>query len=718
MRSFLLTVLMMTGFPVLMFSQVVADFILPDTICINAQVKITNLTTGGSTFYWSFCSGSTSLNPVGTEMKNTSGVISGPAYITVVQDGDECYSFVTNQWNKSVTRFYHGNTFGNDPLSSKTFYAPGIISDSVQGIQVKKDNGQWYGIIVDDALVIRMDFGNSLSNDPVFVMEGPFPTLYSLHGLVVLQQDAQHWFGITSSSLGSKIYRLDFGNSLKNTPVVTNITNGSKFNHPGPLSLVQENGEYYCFVVNSWGSTLSRGDFSTSLGNAPSWTDLGVVCKTSAFGIMLVHDCDQTNGFMSRYIYSSKPDLLFRLLLPGGITGPVSTQSLGNIGNLDRPLQFSEITRVRDTVYTFVPNQPTATISRLSFVTCLNSSIPSSNLYDPPLYTYDSVGTYNVRLTVNEGLPDQQNACKHIVVVNPAPVHLGPDRIICQGQNGFLDAGPHCDTVIWSTGDTTRRIRISQPGQYWVKAFKYGCWGSDTVNLNVYPYIPSSIKPDTAICLGQKYILNPGSYFKSVTWSTGDTTPTLTVGTAGTYWVTTVDTNNCVTHDTVKISLKPAIPVNLAHDTSICGKASIVLRVNVPGAAYQWQNGSKDSAITVTGPGIYWVRVSRDSCAVQDTSVVHDCANVIYFPTAFSPNNDGLNDYFRPLGPALSKFSLVIFNRWGQQVFITDNQETGWDGTSRGRLCEPDVYSWFATYELVIDPGSTKKASGTVVLLK
>jgi len=70
MRYFTVIVTFLFFFILTGKAQVVANFSLPDTICTNKPVVITNLTTGGSTFYWSFCSGNTGNVPVGSVMNN------------------------------------------------------------------------------------------------------------------------------------------------------------------------------------------------------------------------------------------------------------------------------------------------------------------------------------------------------------------------------------------------------------------------------------------------------------------------------------------------------------------------------------------------------------------------------------------------------------------------------------------------------------------------
>jgi gliding motility-associated-like protein len=101
-----------------------------------------------------------------------------------------------------------------------------------------------------------------------------------------------------------------------------------------------------------------------------------------------------------------------------------------------------------------------------------------------------------------------------------------------------------------------------------------------------------------------------------------------------------------------------------------------------------------------------------------DTIVVYDhCVFTIYFPSAFTPNGDGLNDVLRV--PFLNKDKLLrlsIFNRWGQLVFYTKNAHDGWDGTLKGMALSTGVYIYFLEMEGL--SGKKLNQRGTVVLIR
>src|SRR6185436_20788105 len=72
-------------------------------------------------------------------------------------------------------------------------------------------------------------------------------------------------------------------------------------------------------------------------------------------------------------------------------------------------------------------------------------------------------------------------------------------------------------------------------------------------------------------------------------------------------------------------------------------------------------------------------------------TVTHD--HEILVPTAFTPNNDGLNDLFQFFTRGIAEITSVkIFNRWGELVYYSPNGETGWDGTYKGLDCEMETY--------------------------
>ena len=90
----------------------------------------------------------------------------------------------------------------------------------------------------------------------------------------------------------------------------------------------------------------------------------------------------------------------------------------------------------------------------------------------------------------------------------------------------------------------------------------------------------------------------------------------------------------------------------------------------------------------------------------------------VHFPTAFSPNNDGYNDFFHELGGVgISDLYYAIYDRWGELIFETDDvQSKGWDGTYKGEDCEIGVYAWKAHVTFI--SGSEKVQSGNLTLVR
>ncbi len=187
------------------------------------------------------------------------------------------------------------------------------------------------------------------------------------------------------------------------------------------------------------------------------------------------------------------------------------------------------------------------------------------------------------------------------------------------------------------------------------------------------------------------------------TWSTGATGSSLDNISAGNYSVIVTDANGCTSQPAAieVVASNINVAVNLGADTTLCPGNTIILN---PGSysSYEWQDGSTSSTYTVSSPGSYTVTVSdANGCTGTDTRVIMACAGEIFFPNAFSPNGDGLNETFGPLGvlSGLAEYHLSVFDRYGNRVFTSRDPNQRWDGTVKGKARGNESFTWMCTYK-------------------
>ncbi len=616
------------------------DFQVPDTVCTGSPVIITNFTQGGTTFYWTFCSGSANNNPSGVNIGNPGGLLSIPTYITLVKQGNDCFSFISCQ-GVGVIRYFHGNSFRNNPISWTNLGTFGLIQFSEEGIQVKYDNGAWYGFINSyltggNSTIIRLNFGSSLWNIPTASDIGPVSEFVFGHGLIILKE-GNSWVGFVVGQTSNNLVRIDFGNSLSSVPSFIILGTLGVLNSPYSICLIQENSMWYGLVTMG-NNSLARLAFGTSLLNTPSAQNLGNPGGyfNYGLGLTLLRDCEATTGYWVNYQAVGQ---LGKLSFPFGIAGGVNGQLLGNIGNLSYPHSFSELFRQNDTLYAYITNRGNGTLTRLTFPPCNNSSVPSSALFNPPSFTYNSEGTFNIQLIVDEGLPTMTSICKPIVVMNQPLVYLGDDQAICQGSSLVLDAGPNFSSYFWSTGATTRTITVSNAGSYYVVASRWGCSSSDTINISSSPIPIVDLGPDDTICEGQEILYDAGFCVGcSYVWSnltTGQliigSTQTYTANISGIYSVVATNTQLCTRSDTVQLYVNPPVNVDISIVTdndTVCASSPVVFTVNAgnPGnqPIYDWfvnglsigSQGSAYSYIPVDGDCVNCRITSNVQCPI------------------------------------------------------------------------------------------------------
>jgi len=185
--------------------------------------------------------------------------------------------------------------------------------------------------------------------------------------------------------------------------------------------------------------------------------------------------------------------------------------------------------------------------------------------------------------------------------------------------------------------------------------------------------------------------------FDEYKWSSGTTAAFDTIRQPGKYWVWAAngcsaftDTFNVFTVDTT------TMPFSIDDKVISCNNP---VNIQLPSfESYLWSNGEVGPSITIHNAGSYWAVVSNNCGVYADTFKVTN-EGCLFVPTAFSPNGDGRNEIFRPKGIINPNgYSLNIYNRWGQLVFITTDITKGWNGMHNASHADVGVYNWHIRY--------------------
>lgn len=225
---------------------------------------------------------------------------------------------------------------------------------------------------------------------------------------------------------------------------------------------------------------------------------------------------------------------------------------------------------------------------------------------DLPYHYGDSIleqaGDYNIVFS-------SVNHCDSIVAlhlaVNPwnIPVITG-ETDICTGDSTFLAATAGIDvSYLWNTGDTTATTRVDSSGLYFVVTTNsFGCTASASREVIVSDIPQSTISGNTEICSSDSahFAISGAAYYL---WSTGDTTETIAVNSAGIYHVTAYNSNNCYSSDTVTLIVKSIPELEITPSQSICpGKTAHLVVSDTLDVltTFIWSNSQVDSSIEVS----------------------------------------------------------------------------------------------------------------------
>jgi gliding motility-associated-like protein len=265
------------------------------------------------------------------------------------------------------------------------------------------------------------------------------------------------------------------------------------------------------------------------------------------------------------------------------------------------------------------------------------------------------------------------------------------------------------DSIVWDFGDGDTSATMyavhtyNAPGAYLITFNWYTCGykhtASDTLKIRPVPQV--DLGNDTLLCAGVKIQLT-ASDADEYLWNTGKKSPSISVSKPGTYWVK-VKNGSCTGTDTVVIRYHNPLWIALGDEYYICDDDRELVKLDAGGDfnEYKWTpTGDTTQWIIVGDVGKYFV-VVKDfrGCNAQDgTRVERRCPVSVFYPNVFTPNNDGINDVYLPVGTDVVTYALTIYNAWGQKVFTSDQLSRGWDGTFQGKPSPEGTYVYQSTY--------------------
>lgn len=361
-------------------------------------------------------------------------------------------------------------------------------------------------------------------------------------------------------------------------------------------------------------------------------------------------------------------------------------------------------------------------------------------------------GVYSVLVT--DGL-----GCIQTTVVNlvdPAAVSANVTSIShvkCFGQrNGSITVGaiggkaPY--TYSWSTTPVQNGPTASNlpSGSYTVLVTDAnGCF-TTTGGLILQPTSPlmASITPPPAQCPGEKfqifgnatggtppytYVWTPATRLSNPTAQN----PFVTYVISTSYTVIVTDANGCKDSHTDLVTVHPGPKADfriifVSEDSTLYNNELTDLKnLSTPGGmSYVWHfgDGKQDTAFEpqhqyqTEGTYLITLIVTTDKGCTDTTSVPVKYKNQpkIFVPTAFSPNGDGINDFFRIAYLNLTNFNVFIYDRWGNKLYQSQDPSFRWDGALEGKPLQEGVYTVYL--KGVGSKGEQIEYSGTVTLIR
>lgn len=446
-----------------------------------------------------------------------------------------------------------------------------------------------------------------------------------------------------------------------------------------------------------------------------------------------------------------------------GVSGNEFTPSQANIGTNTLTYTYDDgngcITD--ETADVEIVDLPTVSFSGLGTDYCVDESSPVVLAGSPAGGTFTgpgitgtdfipsdaTAGTHTVTYEFTDG-NGCTNTADNTVAVNALPnVSAGNDAFICDGATVNLNA-TGADSYVWTptTGLSDPNVanptvNISSEETYIVTGTDAnGCVNTDTVTVGVGTNPTADFEVESA-CAGTAipFTSNSSPAGLNYNWDFGNgsnssaETPSESYTVGGDYTVQLiVDNGSCADTATQTLTVfdQPQADFAASPLRVVANQDSVSFdNLSADGTIWFWDFGDTsgtssdfEPVYTYTEEGIYsptLIATNNDGCT--DTLTIEEYVEVIesssfFFPNAFSPNGDGVNDEFEVFGEGIREYYITIHDRWGELVFSSDDLTETWDGTKNGKAMLPGVYVFYI--KVSFEDLSFETYQGSLQLLK
>ena len=348
------------------------------------------------------------------------------------------------------------------------------------------------------------------------------------------------------------------------------------------------------------------------------------------------------------------------------------------------------------------------------------SNLPQGNYVATITDANSCTTTYNVGITLDNNL----TVTAHI------------DTTICRGASFAANTISNATTYSWSPTTGVSNPNIGNPTlspttttTYTVTATLGSCNLSRTFTVTVdAPTI--SPRLDTTICNGASFVPNISGNATSYTWSptTGVSNPnianpTLSPTTTTTYTVTGT-LGGCTSTRTFTVSISQSVTVDAGAPLTILEGYTAQLQGTGSTGTYLWSPASSLNSATVSNPiaspvtttQYYLTITTAAGCTNTDSVLVTVVPYCIKPLNAFSPNGDGINEYWLVTNNnCTSNVNAYVFNRYGTKVYESNDYQNNWNGTYKGKPLPDGTYYYILNFTLITGKKITVKGNVTII---